>query len=194
MTIGHSAGWDAVADRFVAIRSGIGTVLVRSWARKNQPSSAAILDIECGSGVPIARALMHDGVRLWGIDASPSLIAACRRNLPGMPVRCEQAQHSAFFERTFAGAVSIGLVFLLDAPGQSALIDRIADALRPGARLPFSAPREACEWRDTLTGRRSISLGADAYADHLDRAGLASVGCHFDGGGNNYYDIIKPVH
>jgi 2-polyprenyl-3-methyl-5-hydroxy-6-metoxy-1,4-benzoquinol methylase len=89
MTTDHSAGWDAVAERFMAIRSEIGVTLVRSWARDSLPSSAAILDIGCGSGVPIAQALVDDGFSVWGIDASPSLISAYRRQLPDMPAACE---------------------------------------------------------------------------------------------------------
>ncbi|PBN41190.1 hypothetical protein SxD43FB_23275, partial [Sphingobium sp. D43FB] len=39
--------------------------------------------------------------------------------------------------------------------------------------------------------RASLSLGADAYATHLDRFGLSVVSCRADEGGNNYYDAVK---
>jgi 2-polyprenyl-3-methyl-5-hydroxy-6-metoxy-1,4-benzoquinol methylase len=193
MTTDHSAGWDAVADKFMAVRSEIGATLVRSWARHSLPSSTAILDIGCGSGVPIARALLSDGFPVWGIDASPSLISAYQRHLPDMPAVCEAAQDSAFFGRTFAGVISIGLVFLLNAGDQRKLLGNVASVLEPGGRFLFSAPREVCEWRDTLTGRTSMSLGADIYARHLARVGLSLTDCHSDEGGNNYYDAVKPV-
>ncbi|ASY46683.1 SAM-dependent methyltransferase (plasmid) [Sphingobium xenophagum] len=191
MTTDHSAGWDAVAERFMAIRSEIGVTLVRSWARDSLPSSAAILDIGCGSGVPIAQALVDDGFSVWGIDASPSLISAYRRQLPDMPAACEPVQNSDFFGRTFVGAVSIGLVFLLHAADQRKLLSNAASVLEPGGRFLFSAPREVCEWSDTLTGRTSMSLGADAYAAHLAIVGLSLAHCHSDEGGNNYYEAVK---
>ncbi|GBH30790.1 MULTISPECIES: class I SAM-dependent methyltransferase [Alphaproteobacteria] len=193
MTTDHSAGWDAVAERFMAIRSEIGVTLVRSWARDSLPSSAAILDIGCGSGVPIAQALVDDGFSVWGIDASPSLISAYRRQLPDMPAACEPVQNSDFFGRTFVGAVSIGLVFLLHAADQRKLLSNAASVLEPGGRFLFSAPREVCEWSDTLTGRTSMSLGADAYAAHLAIVGLSLAHCHSDEGGNNYYEAVKPI-
>lgn len=71
MTTDHTAGGDAVADQFVAIRSEDGAALDRFWARDCRPASAAILDIGCGSGVPIAQALVSDGFMVWGVDASP---------------------------------------------------------------------------------------------------------------------------
>ncbi|MEA1083533.1 class I SAM-dependent methyltransferase [Sphingomonas sp. CD22] len=193
MTTDHSAGWDAVAERFMAIRSTVGAELMRSWAKSNLPASAAILDIGCGSGVPIARALVEDGYSVWGIDASPSLIAAYRRHFPDMPAACEPAQRSAFFDRTFVGAISIGLVFLLAPTDQQQLLGNVSTVLEPGGRFLFSAPREICEWKDTLTGRTSTSLGADAYAGHLAAAGLDLMRCHSDEGGNNYYEAVKTI-
>lgn len=193
MTTDHSAGWDAVAERFMAIRSTVGAELVRSWAKSNLPASAAILDLGCGSGVPIARVLVEDGYSVWGVDASPSLIAAYRRHFPDMPAACEPAQRSAFFDRTFVGAISIGLVFLLAPSDQQQLLGNVASVLEPGGRFLFSAPREMCEWKDTLTGRTSTSLGADAYAGHLAAAGLDLMRYHSDEGGNNYYEAVKTI-
>jgi 2-polyprenyl-3-methyl-5-hydroxy-6-metoxy-1,4-benzoquinol methylase len=193
MTTDHSAGWDAVADQFIAIRSENGAALVQAWARESLPSAAAILDIGCGSGFPIAQGLVREGFTVWGVDASPSLISAYRRQFPDMPAACEAAQDSAFFGRTFAGAISIGLVFLLDAGDQQKLLHNVAKALEPGGRFLFSAPSEVCTWRDTLTGRTSMSLGADAYAAQLAQVGLSLARCHSDEGGNNYYDAAKPL-
>lgn len=190
-TYDYSLGWDAIAERFMAIRSGVGTALVRAWARDNLTPPAAVLDIGCGSGFPIARALVDDGFEVSGIDASPSLIAAFRRNIPGAPAACEPAQNSDFFGRNFAGVISIGLIFLLETDDQLKLLARVASALQPGGHFLFSAPQQACEWRDTLTDRLSISLGRDAYERHLTDTGLNLMGCQVDEGGNHYYDAVK---
>lgn len=72
------------------------------------------------------------------------------------------------------------------------MIARVAKALRPGGRFLFSAPREACEWQDLLTGRRSVSLGEAGYARLLEEAGLQLVDCYTDEGANNYFDAAKP--
>lgn len=192
MTTDYSAGWEAVSDQFMAIRSQVGAALVRSWAKDRLARSAAILDIGCGSGVPIAQSLVNDGFSVWGVDASPSLISAYRLNLPNMPAVCEPAQDSSFFDRNFVGAVSIGLIFLLGEGDQRRLLTRVADVLEPGGRFLFSAPREVCRWNDTLTGRASMSLGADAYAAHLTSVGLRLDDYRSDEGGNNYYEAFKP--
>jgi len=193
MTTDHSAGWEAVADQFMALRSQVGAALVLAWAGDRLPASAVILDIGCGSGIPIARSLVDHGFSVWGIDASPSLISAYRRNLPDMPAVCEPAQDSSFFDRRFVAIMSVGLVFLLDEGDQRTLLGNVAAALEPGGRFLFSAPRQACRWNDTLTGRVSMSLGAAAYAAHLASVGMRLEDCLSDEGGNTYYDVIKPA-
>ncbi|SFW29472.1 class I SAM-dependent methyltransferase [Luteibacter sp. UNCMF366Tsu5.1] len=187
----RSEGWNDVADQYLAARSSIGATLVRAWARENLPPSASVLDVGCGSGVPIAQVLIEDGFNVFGIDASPNLVAAFHARFPDMPVACEAAQESVFFCRPFGGAVSIGLIFLLDEDDQREVLRRIADALEPGGRLLFSAPREICQWDDLLTCRTSRSLGEDAYVAHLQTLGLHVVGCLNDEGGNNYFDVVK---
>lgn len=191
MTSDPSAGWDAVAERFMALRSPAGAALVRSWARGHLPAGGAILDLGCGSGVPIARGLADDGFLLWGIDASPTLLSAFRRHLPGRPAACEAAQDSRVFGRHFDGILAIGLVFLLDAAQQRRLLARVATALEPGGHLLFTAPRAACAWRDTLTGRVSRSLGAEAYEALLAGVGLRAVGWQVDDGGNDYCHAVR---
>jgi hypothetical protein len=45
---------------------------------------------------------------------------------------------------------------------QRRLIEKIADVLRSGGGLLFTAPTQSCSWRDILIGRISISLGRGA--------------------------------
>lgn len=184
----RSEGWDAVAEEFLSVRSGAGALLVREWARKNLPKACSVIDIGCGSGVPITQVLIEEGFDVRALDASPALLAVFRRRFPDVPSACEAAQDSAFFNRTFDGAVSVGLLFLLSEEDQQKTIRRIAKALKPGGRLLFSAPRERCEWLDMLTGRPSRSLGEEAYSALLQDSGLRLVGCCADEGENNYYD------
>jgi 2-polyprenyl-3-methyl-5-hydroxy-6-metoxy-1,4-benzoquinol methylase len=186
-----SEGWDAVAARFIALRSDSGAALVRKWAASHLAPGAAIVDVGCGSGVPIAQALTVDGFALFGIDAAPAMVAAFRARFPAVPVACEAAQHSAFFGRRFDAAVCIGLLFLLGEGDQRAVLHRIAGALVPGGRLLFSAPREVCGWDDLLTGRPSRSLGEAGYAALLAQCGMRLVGGQTDEGGNHYFDAVR---
>ncbi|MDJ0276740.1 class I SAM-dependent methyltransferase [Sphingomonas sp. 2R-10] len=184
-----SLGWDRVATRFASLRSDTGSDVVQHWAGQ-LPPGGSIVDIGCGTGWPIARILADAGLAVSGIDPSPTLLAAFRKTLPGAPAACEPVQTSSFFGRTFDGVVAIGLLFLLDDADQHSAIARIAGALRPGGRLLFSAPRRACHWHDTLTGRMSRSLGEGTYRALLAGHRLDIVGMPVDSGGNDYFDAV----
>ena len=72
----HAAAFDDLRGK---------TLLEASWLDRFLalvPEHASILDIGCGSGVPIARHCLAKGHSVTGIDSSNSLIALCRRRFP----------------------------------------------------------------------------------------------------------------
>lgn len=186
-----SNGWEAVAGQLMARRDrSTGVATVRAWGRR-LPPRASILDLGCGSGVPISQALMEQGFDVFGIDAAPTLLAAFRSRFPRAHAACEPVEASRFFDRTFEGAVAIGLMFLLSADEQRALMHRLATVLRPGGRFLFTSPAERCTWTDLLTGRESRSLGTEEYRALLCDAGFRLVGEDVDEGENHYYDAVR---
>lgn len=185
-------GYEERASAFIAARDpAIGVDVVRDWARK-LPKGGAILDLGCGTGVPISQALIEEGFTVYGVDASPTLAGECARRFPRMSLACEPVETSAFFDRHFEGVVAIGLMFLLRADAQKSLIFKVASALAPGGRFLFTSPWQACEWQDLITGRRSRSLGEDAYARLLSEAGLVLVESFTSEAGNHYFHALKP--
>ena len=183
-----SNGYESCAEEFITARDTfIGVGLVRDWVRR-LPRRACVLDLGCGHGVPVTETLIEEGARVYGIDASPSLVIAFHRRFPGCPVACEPAEESDFFGRTFDGVIASGLMFLLHPGAQALLIRRAATALVPGGSFLFTAPAQVATWADVLTGRTSTSLGAEAYRAALAGAGLALVAEHDDEGGNHYYE------
>ena len=110
-----------------------------------------------------------------------------------MPIECAAVEHATLLDHTFDGVVAWGLLFLLAPDVQRRLIPRLAGALEPGGRLLFTAPAQACEWADVLTGRTSVSLGADAYRRLVEDAGLELTGEADDEGDNHYYFCRRPT-
>ena len=150
-----------------------------------------VVDVGCGSGVPVSQVLVDEGLQVCGIDASPKLMSAFRRRFPTAPWACESAESSGFFDQCFDGAAAVGLLFLLSEEGQRRLILRIAERVRPGGRFLFSAPQQACSWNDALTNRPSVSLGTEAYQDTLAKGGMYVESGEGDEGGNHYFDAVK---
>ena len=188
-----SNGYEDVAETFMRVRDRhIGLATVQKWG-KTLPPGASILDLGCGHGVPIAEALINDGFAVYGIDASEKMIGAFRTRFPGVLAENSAAEESKFFSRTFDGVVAWGLMFLLAADVQAALIGKVARALKPTGKFLFTAPQEARNWLDVLTGLASTSLGADSYRRILRAEGLILTGEEFDEGDNHYYLASKEA-
>jgi len=190
MQADRSNGWEAVAPRFMAERSVIGAATVRAWCR-TLPAGASVLDLGCGSGVPISEALIGEGCVVYGVDASPSLVAAFHQRFPQAQVVCEPVEESGFFDRQYDGVVAVGLLFLLRPDVQRAVIRRVSAALKADGRFLFTAPVQAVTWTDLMTGRLSVSLGDEGYRRALADADLSVIGEYSDEGKNHYYDAAK---
>lgn len=186
-----SNGHEEVAERFVLARNPrIGASTIREWSQ-TLARGCSILDVGCGHGVPIAQALTEEGFAVYGVDASPKLIEAFRQRFPAAHAECSAAEDSEFFGRTFDGVVAWGLLFLLAPEVQCVVIHKIARALNRNGKFLFTSPKEAVTWRDALTGRESVSLGAERYEQILREAELVLVGEQCDDEDNHSYLVSK---
>ena len=189
-----SNGYEDHASTFIRCRSkgvnGVGAASVRLWAR-SLPPTATVLDVGCGIGDPISKALVDEGMTVFGIDASPSMVQIFRQNFPDIPIACEAAEASAFFNRQFDAIIAWGLMFLLPEETQEVVIQKMANALSIGGKLLFTAPSRSMKWEDAITGIESVSLGAERYKALLAASGLSITEEFEDEGGNHYYHAEK---
>lgn len=192
MTIDSATAYDLHAIEFLRARdrSTIGADVVALWCR-SLDTEAEILELACGGGYPITRVLYEAGLQVWAIESSPTLLAEFSKRFPTVTVQCGKVQDSDFFGRNFDAVVAIGLMFLLSESEQIALIHRVAQALKPGARFLFSAPLQSCQWADASTGMTSQSLGIANYETHLHAAGMRLINTFADSGENNYFEAER---
>ncbi|MBT1700368.1 class I SAM-dependent methyltransferase [Fulvivirgaceae bacterium PWU4] len=190
----QSNGYEQIATAFITYRGqnayGIGASSVRKWAQGLLPG-ATVLDLGCGTGIPVSKVLIDEGMTVYGVDASPSLVNAFKQNFTDAPVACEPVEHSLFFNRKFDAIIAWGLLFLLPEKTQASIILKAAKALRTGGKFLFTAPDVEAAWNDVMTGQRSVSLGSDRYKALLAEAGLSLVNEFEDEGENHYYDAVR---
>jgi 2-polyprenyl-3-methyl-5-hydroxy-6-metoxy-1,4-benzoquinol methylase len=173
-----SNGYEDNASLFIKFRGqiidGIGTSSVRKWVRKLTPK-AIVLDLGCGTGIPITKILIDEGMNVYGIDASHTLVEAFKNNFPNTSVACESVEESLFFNRKFDGIIAWGLLFLLPKEAQAVVIQKAATALQTGGKFLFTAPFRKTIWKDAMTGHYSRSLGAENYKKLISTTGLTLI-------------------
>src|SRR5579884_2372054 len=94
-----SNGYEAIAARYIAGRGssegGVGASVVAEWAR-GLPVGSTVLDLGCGTGLPVSKLLIDRGLKVHGVDASPSMVAAFRSRFPEAPVEWAAVEESRF--------------------------------------------------------------------------------------------------
>ncbi|HXB44391.1 MAG TPA: class I SAM-dependent methyltransferase [Puia sp.] len=189
-----SNGYEGIASQFIKGRgiavNGIGTSSVRRWANSIPPGSV-VLDLGCGTGIPVSKILVDAGIKVFGIDASPAMAKVFHQNFPDMPIACEAAEESAFFDWQFDGIISWGLMFLLSEQSQIMLINKAARALKTGGKFLFTATYCANTWNDAMTEQLSISLGAEKYKELIAASGLSLIEEWADEGENYHFSAEK---
>ena len=111
------------------------------------PQAGTALDVGCGMGEPIARFLMDAGLRVVGVDSSPSMIAMCRERFPDA-ARAEWMvgdMRALDIGRRFDAVLAWDSFFHLCADDQRAMFARFAAHASPGAPLLFTSGSAAGE-------------------------------------------------
>jgi len=189
-----SNGYEQIAPIFIKGRgqavNGIGKSSVLKWTQ-TLPRKSVVLDLGCGTGIPVSMVLVNEGMTVYGVDASPRMIKAFKLNFPNNPVACEAVEDSLFFNRKFDAIIAWGLIFLLPPEVQEAVIQKAARALQTGGKFLFTATDKRSEWNDAMTDQHSISLGPEKYKELLAASGLSLIEEFEDEGENHYFNAIK---
>jgi SAM-dependent methyltransferase len=174
---GHRATYDRTAPDWDAQRGGLSHEA--PWLARlleGAPPGAAVLDLGCGTGWPLAAHLIGHGCAVTGIDASPAMLALARKRLPtGRWLQADMRDLS--LGESFHAILAWDSVFHLTGAEQRALIPRIAAHLRPGGRfLATVGPGEGEVWGRVPGGPVfHASLSPEGHALALAAAGLQLI-------------------
>lgn len=141
------------------------------------PTSADVLDLGCGCGVPAARILANAGHHVTGIDISDVQIERARRLVPTATFVRADAVELDLPPTRFDAVVCLYTLIHIPLADQPALIGRLGKWLRPGGWLL------ATTGHDAWTGIEDNWLGGSAtmwwshadaptYRSWLEQAGL----------------------
>jgi cyclopropane fatty-acyl-phospholipid synthase-like methyltransferase len=184
--------YDHIAQEFNRARATDAAEELAQLLDVLRPGST-VLDLGCGSGVPIAKALSesHD---LIGVDLSGAQLANAGRQAPGAQFVQADMASCAFLPASFDAVVSFYAIFHLPLTEHGPLISRISEWLRPGGYFlaTFSPVREEGYVEDFFGEEMYWSnLGLPEYRTLLAESGFQVLS---EGAvGHGYSDVTaKP--
>lgn len=188
--------YDLIADGYATDRDRhIGVSEVTAFAATLR-RGARVLEIGCGTGIPLTRALLEGGCEVVAIDSSAEMIARFRWNLPQTPAHVASILACDFPPATFDGALAWGVLFHLSATDQARAIASVATVLTPGGRFLFTAGGDEGTTEGRMHGVtfRYTSLSVEGYRGLLRDNGLTLLDTHADRAQNTYYLAEKRRH
>lgn len=110
---------------------------------------ARVLDLGCGSGVPIARYLLDRGCRVLGLDASPAMLRLFRTACPEAAlVRADLTAIPLF--HPFDGIIAWDSLFHVTKRQHAYVLGNLAERLAPGAPVLLSLGGSEGEFTATM--------------------------------------------
>nr|WP_236579660.1 class I SAM-dependent methyltransferase [Streptomyces sp. HM190] len=145
------------------------------WLIERLPPGARTLDVGSGTGRPTAAALVEAGHSVLGVDVSPVMVELARRQVPEAEFRRADVRDLPLEAGSFDGVCVFFSLLQMTRAEQSALLRRLARALRPGGHLVLATvPADVEDVEVVFMGRpvRATSFAEDDVVALVEGAGL----------------------
>lgn len=189
-------GYDAVSSIYRADDAEEGQY--GPWIQtllQRLPDDGRVLDLGCGCGVPVSRAVAVTGRHVVGVDLSQVQVDRARRLVPGGTFMQADIADLEFADSSFDAVVAFYSVIHVPVDRQPALLESVSRWLRPGGSFVATLG-----WR-AWTGSESHWLGSDAamwwshadvetYREWLTAAGLVIDSVDFVAEGDGGHSLF----
>lgn len=183
--------YDQIAEWYASQRDDQIGVPEANALASSLPSGSLVLDIGCGNGIPLTRALLSAGHRVVGLDSSSAMLARFRQNCPNAFAVQATVQSSPFADGVFDAAIAWGVLFHLPPQDAVGAIASVARLVKAGAPFLFtSGDVDDYDGKEDKMGGvtfRYFSFARDGYRRILRDHGFALLDVHADRGNNTCY-------
>ncbi len=188
--------YDRIAEWYASARVGPTGVPEATALASSIPPGSLVLDVGCGNGIPITRALLSGAHRVVGLDSSSAMLAYFTQNCPEAFAVRGIVQSCPFANCMFDAAVAWGVMFHLTPEDASRALANVSRMLKRSAPFLFTSGDvddfDGKESKMNGVTFRYFSYSVDSYRRILADHGFELVDVHADSG-NNAYCLAKKA-
>jgi cyclopropane fatty-acyl-phospholipid synthase-like methyltransferase len=129
-------GYDAIADRYTELAVNDPDLRMQYVTKVFDvlPSGSEVLELGCGSGVPVSKALA-ERYRLTGVDISRAQLDRAPTNVPTARLIQADMATASFPAAALDGVVALFCINHLPREEHAELLDRVRGWIKPGGYL-----------------------------------------------------------
>ncbi|MGW4567819.1 class I SAM-dependent methyltransferase [Streptomyces sp. NPDC004561] len=145
------------------------------WLLGRLEPGSRVLDVGSGTGRPTAATLAEAGHRVLGVDVSPVMVRLAARQVPGAEFRLADIRELPLEEAEFDAACAYFSLLQMTRAEQSAVVGRLARAVRPGGLVALATvPLDVEGVEAVFMGQpvRVTSFAPEGFTELAAAAGL----------------------
>lgn len=133
--------FEEFAERYTKIRSTSlydNQNILEKLSNKVNKSSSKVLDLGCGSGLPVTKFFQDKVLELNGVDISKTMIEKAKINVPNANLRVCDILDYQYPESYYDLVISFYCIFAVSIKNQFIVLKNIFTTLKPGGSACFS--------------------------------------------------------